>query len=120
MGANPLRSQGKKGQDIADEWQREIEKAVSIIKLPERLKIKFGIYMLVDDGVLVEYLTRDQVEGEEPNWDEFETQLKQAYIGPISRESQRVLGFDIEKQDIGKIYGTILSPRIFLSTSIQF
>lgn len=48
MSAKPPNFNGKEGLDKAKEWLREIENAFSIIKVSERLKVRFGTYIFIE------------------------------------------------------------------------
>lgn len=48
MGDNPLRFNGREGKDKIGSWLIEIDKAFDVVELLEQLKVKFGIYILVE------------------------------------------------------------------------
>lgn len=46
----PPNFSGKEGPDLAEEWLREIKKAFNIIEVLDRLRVRFGTYMLIEDA----------------------------------------------------------------------
>lgn len=45
----PMLFSGKEGEDKAESWLVEIEKAFDVIELSKKLKVRYGMYMLVED-----------------------------------------------------------------------
>lgn len=91
MNAKPPNFCCKEGPDRAraEEWLREIEKAFSIVKVPERLKVTFGTYMLVEDAeAWWSTLFEIKYRGEEPTWEQLTEQFKQAYVSRVVREKR--------------------------------
>lgn len=76
MSAKLPQFRGSEGPDRVEGWLREIEKAFRIIDVPDKLKVIFDTYILVDDaedwwGTQLEV----QFGGEEPIWKEFVNSL---------------------------------------------
>lgn len=52
-------------------------KAFNIVEVPKRLKVRFGMYMLIEDAeAWWSTLLQIKYGGEEPMWDEFVEKLK--------------------------------------------
>lgn len=49
MSTRPPEFHSKEGSDMAKKWLKEIVKAFGVIESTERFKVKFGMYMLVED-----------------------------------------------------------------------
>lgn len=87
MGENLPNFNGREGDDEAELWLTQIEKIFNVIEFPERLKVRYGIYVLVDD---VESRWHTQLaikyDNIHPNWNGFGKLFKNTYIPSMARE----------------------------------
>lgn len=65
----------RKDPEKAEEWLEETEKAFEIMKIPDRLWVKFGTYMLIGDIKAWWTLLQIIYGGEELAWEEFAEQF---------------------------------------------
>ncbi|CAN6462677.1 unnamed protein product [Victoria cruziana] len=87
VGANPPKFNGREGEDKAESWLVEIEKTFDIVALPDRLRTKFGTYMLIDDaGSWWRTQLAVRYDNVRPDWEEFVELFRSAYIPPVARE----------------------------------
>lgn len=87
MSANPSKFKGKERLDRAEEWLRDVEKTFGIIKLPKRVKVKFGTYIFVGDAEAWWHtLLEIKYSVEELDWDESKNEFNQTYISSVARE----------------------------------
>lgn len=87
IGTNPPKFNGRDGEDKAASRLVEIIKAFDVIELSDKLKIKYGTYILVED---VESLWWTQLAirygNMHLNWEEFVDMFRWTYIPPVARE----------------------------------
>lgn len=72
MSVMPPNLRGNEGPHRVEGWLKEIEKDFRIINVSNRLKVRFGTNMLVDDAESWQDAHLEvRFGGEEPAWEEF-------------------------------------------------
>ncbi|CAN6446851.1 unnamed protein product [Victoria cruziana] len=80
---------GREDPEKAEEWVEEVETALRVVETPNRLWVRFGMYLLIGDAkAWRKTLLEIKYRGEEPAWDEFTEKFRGTYIPPVAMKKK--------------------------------